>query len=743
MKKYAAFLVAFTLAATLSAQQFQFVRYDSIPVFINTQQLQFPWAGGMNFCQYSDIDLNLDGKKDLFIFDRSGNKITTYLNNGTPNQVDYVLAPQYAKQFPILHDWVLMRDYNCDGKADIFTSSGTIIPGITVWKNISTSAGLQFQLVTSPLEADMTPNSTDSLHPIFVTPVDIPAIRDVDHDGDLDVLTYESGGVRVEFYRNLSEENGWSCDSLTFTLESMCWGMFAENTLNASLTLNDSCGPPPIHPHEVTDEDHSVQHSLHNGSCLECINTDGDADQDIIIGDLANVHVTYGRNGRDTSIAKVDQTDTQYPSYDQSVNMNLFPCGYHVDVDNDGKKDLIFSPNAPNLSENFNSSWLYHNNGADDSVRVSLVKKNFMQDEMIETGEGAYPRFFDYDNDGDQDLFIGNYGYYNSAGPFTASISLYKNTGSATSPAYKLITRDFALLDSLNLNIVTPVPTFGDLDGDGDKDMLVGDGLGRLSFFRKDPGPADNFVFVQGNYQSIDVGNYATPQLVDVDRDGKQDLLIGEQNGNINYYHNAGTSTSPNFQLITPLFGNVIVTQAGFTTGYSVPCLWDNNGAYVLLVGSERGFLFRFDNIDGNLAGNFTQSDSLYVSRWEGGRIAPWVANINGDTLADLIIGNYAGGVSIFKGDIASGVEEISSASFIDVYPNPATGSFTIRTSLPATEFPATFLLRDITGRVVLQQSLTATETTIDCSALPAGVYVASVTSRNGKTAHLKMIIRH
>ena len=46
-------------------------------------ELANPWTGGLNFCQFSEIDLNLDGTKDIFIFDRSGkngsqngNKIT-------------------------------------------------------------------------------------------------------------------------------------------------------------------------------------------------------------------------------------------------------------------------------------------------------------------------------------------------------------------------------------------------------------------------------------------------------------------------------------------------------------------------------------------------------------------------------------------------------------------------------------------------------------------------------------------
>ena len=32
--------------------------------------LKYPWAGGMNSCQFGSIDLNFDGKSDLVIFDR-------------------------------------------------------------------------------------------------------------------------------------------------------------------------------------------------------------------------------------------------------------------------------------------------------------------------------------------------------------------------------------------------------------------------------------------------------------------------------------------------------------------------------------------------------------------------------------------------------------------------------------------------------------------------------------------------
>ena len=85
----------------------------------NGHILKFPWAGGMNECQFSAIDLNFDGIKDLFVFDKSGNRILTFLNNGTAGQPDYIYAPEYEQYFPALHDWATLIDYNKDGKITV------------------------------------------------------------------------------------------------------------------------------------------------------------------------------------------------------------------------------------------------------------------------------------------------------------------------------------------------------------------------------------------------------------------------------------------------------------------------------------------------------------------------------------------------------------------------------------------------------------------------------------------------
>ena len=46
-------------------------------------------GGGLNSCQLSEIDLNLDGTKDLFIFERTGNRILPFINNNISNTISY------------------------------------------------------------------------------------------------------------------------------------------------------------------------------------------------------------------------------------------------------------------------------------------------------------------------------------------------------------------------------------------------------------------------------------------------------------------------------------------------------------------------------------------------------------------------------------------------------------------------------------------------------------------------------
>lgn len=714
-----------------------FLRVDMVPVYVNNGPLLFPWAGGMNFCQFSDIDLNQDGILDLFVFDRSGNKITTYINNGTSYQVDYVLAPQYVSEFPAMHDWALLRDYNCDGKMDIFTCT---IAGFSIYKNTSTLAtGLQFQLEKSIVNTNRSPNSSNFMGNLFVSQVDLPAIRDIDGDGDLDILTFENGGNKVEYHKNMSMDLYGICDSVAYITSTNCWGEFTENAINSSVVFNTSCPAVPIAPHQNAA---SMRTAAHSGSCIECIDIDDDGDQDILLGDVSNPQISFLRNGGTSTYAIMDMQDDSFPVYDTPLNLDVYGCGFHLDVDNDGIKDILFSPNAPNTSENFHSSIYYRNTDSNTDVAVTFVQSGFLQDSMIDVGEGTYPVFFDYDTDGDQDLFIGNYGYYQTAGPYQSQIALLKNTGSSTAPSYTLITRDFANIHANVPSIIGMALTFGDLDNDGDKDIIIGDFTGRLNYFEKQPGPADNFVFVSSFYQSIDIGNYAAPQLIDVDRDTKLDLLIGEQSGTINYYHNDGTVNAPVFNLVTTFLGSVLVNQIGYTTGFSTPYMYDDSGDYILLVGSERGWINRYDNIDGNLTGAFTRSDSMYISIYEGGKVVPAVADANNDGLYDVVIGNYAGGLSLFYGDttVFTGEMDLQQLASFSLFPNPANENMILERGNKI-HGKQLFIIHDLSGKEILRGEIFSQQTTISVADLPAGMYICTLLDEKGYVGNSKLII--
>lgn len=71
-------------------------------------------------------------------------------------------------------------------------------------------------------------------------PSDVPAIIDIDNDGDLDILSYDVIGAQLSFYRNRRVEDGLSCDSIRMELADNCWGKFFQNVIR-SVVMNIAC----------------------------------------------------------------------------------------------------------------------------------------------------------------------------------------------------------------------------------------------------------------------------------------------------------------------------------------------------------------------------------------------------------------------------------------------------------------------------------------------------------------------
>lgn len=742
------FIFIFIFIVFSANAQPYFVRHDSIKVKINGNDIDNPWAGGLNFIQISNIDLNLDGTDDLFTFDRTGNKIRTFINKGTANASDFQYAPEYEKKFPDLHDWALLADYNCDGKADIFSYSD-IGGGMKIYKNTSSIAtGLQFTLVTPLLYSVFNPPN-GSLINLYVSLVDIPAISDIDGDGDLDIVTFAITGTYLEYHLNKSKELYGTCDSLKFEMANRCWGYASEAPFDNNFTLNDTCfGNVPNPQMAEYKGEYRNGEKRHSGSCELCIDLNGDGDKDLIVGDIGANNLTMLTNGGTPTAGHFVAVDTAFPKNNSStlpVDLTIFPCAYYVDVNTDGKKDLIISPNAPNASENTNSMIYYENIGTNNFPVFDFQQYDFLQDNMIEVGEGAYPAVFDYDNDGLKDLFLGNYGYYNSPA-FENKIAYLKNTGTTTNPKFDLITRDFNNMSSAG--IVNMVPTFGDMDGDGDGDMIIGGYDGKLHYYQNtaSTGAPANFVLAQANLKNsnnrtIDVGDFAAPHIADVDGDGKNDLVIGARNGRLAFYKRLNATGAPQLDSISHFWGNVKVNMPGYITGYSFPYVFKHNNKTELLVGSELGYLHRYDNIDGNLTGTFNRVDSTFHFIREGLRTAPTGSDINNDGHWDLFIGNYSGGVAFYKGSAtSSSINDMGIDWNFEIFPNPANNSFTVKI-VNAVNKKYTLELYNTLGQKLLSEQILDKVMQINIENFSSGIYICNIIEEPSANKLVKKLI--
>lgn len=730
---------------SIDAQE-NFRRDTQVEVYnLSNSILKNAWVGGFNHLQYSEVDLNLDGKNDLIVFDRSGNRISPFINQGSFGVIDYSYAPEYIDSLPKFNSWVLFRDYNCDGKQDIFAYS---TGGMAVYKNTSQNS-LSFELVTNLLTSDYTPDdANDNFINLYISATDIPAIDDIDNDGDLDVLTFSILGTYVEYHKNLSVETYGTCDSLRFYLSNKCWGFFSENLSNNSVTMYDTCDFNVAIPEKVISDAIFDDKKKHSGSSLLTLDVDSNNTKDLVLGDLSFGNLTLLYNSDNTNeleASSITQQDQLFPSNNLNtvaVDLEIFPAGFYLDLNNDNIKDLVVTTNCNSGCENYKSSWLYINNGSTNHPNFSFQKNNFLQDEMIEIGEGALPEFFDYDGDGLMDLIVGNYGKFDNSlvNLYSSSLTLYKNIGTLSNPKFKLINNDFAGISTMNLDLngSSPTlglkPTFGDLDGDGDEDMMLGDYLGNIHYFTNTAGignPA-NFVLNQVKYQNIDVGSFASPQLIDLNRDGKLDLVIGKNNGYFSYYENTGTLSSPLHVKKTDSLGYASTLEFGFFQGNSIPYIYEDGGEYKMIAGSLSGYLYRFDNIEGNLTGTFNKVDSTFINIDEGKNSAPTIADINNDGYLDMIIGNYAGGLSYYKGtQFPVSVQERDLLKGVKVYPNPTKDIINIE--LANNELNQVQIeLIDLLGKVNYQKNTQQNKIQLSLNNYPQGIYLIKVVSNQG-----------
>lgn len=732
-------LVIWVVAAgsfSVAAQPFQLIRDTSVTVYRNNVRLSNPWTPGINSSSMGTIDLNGDGRLDLVHYDAPSMRLNTFVNNGQSGLNAYTYAPEFVGRFPVeIEGWIITYDYDSDGDMDLFTYNAG---GIALYANqYNALTGLQFSLASNQIQTRYGGFQTN----IYASRVNAPAISDLDNDGDMDILAFSISGSWVEHHRNYGIDSLSSPSALLYDNIPMCWGYFIlANTGNVAQLppVLPTCPLYPANPLRQNDIDaeralpgplQALQDSRvrHAGSSLLVVDLDGDGDKDVLNGDILGNNVLYLENCGTPDSAWICSQDSAFPSYDIPVTMRDMASPHYFDVDNDGNKDFVVGSFYFSAEDHVNMK-LYRNVTNNTTNVFEFVTDRWLVDGMIDVGTGAHPVFFDVDQDGKRDLLVANDYYFNGGAP-VAKIAYYRNTGSAGSSEFTWVSDDFSGISTTGL--LGLFPTFGDLDGDGDSDMLLGESSGHLMFYQNIAGSGNPCVFVlsQVNYQSIDIGDNATPQLVDVDRDGLLDLLIGERSGTLNYYRNSGTATLPVFSFVSSGFGGVSVVKptANPFAGFSVPFLFDTGSGYELIVGSLSGYLYHYTGIDGNLSGTFTLADSMYQNIFQPVNASPAMHDVNGDGRLDLVVGTYSGGVVLYTRQLISSLADpgLTQGPYFDLFPNPARQEISIRLSgLP--EEPV-FEVRDVLGSLVVRGRVQQVSSLIDITFLTPGVYVCTV----------------
>jgi hypothetical protein len=248
-----------------------------------------------------------------------------------------------------------------------------------------------------------------------------PQLIDYDRDGDLDLL---SGGRGLNpskflfFYENTGTKTSptWSEDASDFNPYVNAGGWY---------------------------------------SVPKLVDLDDDDDFDLVFGDYYGRLRLYWNTGSSTSPTWTPNVTGENQVF-FGIDEGWYASPDFADMDNDGDVDLAYGRwNTGGTSTVGVSSYRNdYNNGV-----YSWTTHNFFGG--IGTDQYSYPDLVDFDGDGDYDIFVG---YYNG------TIGYYENTGTKTKPKW---TQDTKVQGNIDVGTMSG-PTIGDLDGDGDLDLVVG-----------------------------------------------------------------------------------------------------------------------------------------------------------------------------------------------------------------------------------------------------------------------------
>jgi hypothetical protein len=572
---------------------------NPFPVTDSTgRALELAFAGGLNIPRPQLVDLDADGDLDLIVQEYS-NRMMHFIREG--NAADglprFRLASTHYAGIDV-GEWSRFADIDGDGLVDVFGEWPNSY--IRYWASAAPGAqasarpGVQASYRAAP----------DSLRDaagtaIFADRQNIPQIGDINCDGVPDLLIGRITGIILQ-YTMVAKE------------------------------------PQPVF-RLVTDrwQDLEIitgQGSMHGANTMALADYDNDGDLDLFWGDFFEAGLLLFRNVGTCAQPRLLTEGTRFPENDPVVT-----SGYNApafgDLEGDGGMDLVmgvlggaYDPNRTTIENLFLSA------RTPDGRYLPRTRQLLP---MLDVGSESIPALVDLDGDGDLDLLLAN--KIDPADRRTSRIYVLQNTGTRLAPA-------FVLQGTLGLPPAYHyAPAFGDLDGDGRPEMVLGSFGARLSLWKPGPPGLPALQVVDSALVTITRGSNTTPTLGDVDGDGDLDLFIGEASGTLNFYRNDGSRTAPTFTLVSDQFDSLDVGRR------SAPHLVDidGDGDLDLLVGSDDQGVVLFRNHGMRTAPRFVRD--LDFSPEVAPVAAPTTGDLDGDGHLELIVGTAGGGATFLR----------------------------------------------------------------------------------------------
>ncbi len=454
-----------------------------------------------------------------------------------------------------------------------------------------------------------------------------PTFVDIDRDGDLDAFVGEVDRGQVQFFRNTGSatspffvrqsaaNNPLSVVNIT-NVQLRAAPAFVDidndgdldvfvgsglNTNGVFFFRNDTAAPvgsPVSFSQQAPPLVIPINVNYLGGFTPTFADIDKDGDFDALVGD-DNGSIHFFRNtGTAASPTLTEQTGANNPFDGVDVGFDSVPT--FTDIDNDSDKDVFIGTRTGEIL-------FYSNNGAGAGIVPTFTSLSGVNNPLSGVNVGtavdefSSPAFANIDGDGDLDVYIGHTG---------GQTRFYRNVGSAAVPNFGTAT---AILDNpFDLGLVnnaTSIET-ADVDGDGDKDVLLSLPAGTIDYYKNvGTGGQASFIRQTGGNNPFSVvilgADYLHPTLVDIDGDGDLDLVVGTKvdddanpaTTSIRFYRNTGSATSPVFVLEprtapTNPFGSLL--QTGGNQSLTFGDFLDNDGDLDLIIGNNSGESFVF-----------------------------------------------------------------------------------------------------------------------------------------------------